>query len=148
MIIRTTVLASVLCVAASTAFGQSKTERAYKDALNNLSHECSNCAVFYVISTICIEKSGKVGQDDIRRSKAAVDHFLTLATKFGQEAGLIDEALRARVELSQKDMMKAIANDCTNYSVLLNRYGEACKTLAENPTKAFKEYFQRALANP
>lgn len=56
-----------------------------------------------------------------------------------KKAGMLDAAISSRVELATKSMIQQISGDCINYSVLLVKYGDSCKALAENPGPRFSE---------
>jgi hypothetical protein len=44
-----------------------------------------------------------------------------------------DKVTQARIELDVKAMMKEIDNNWSNGAILINKYGESCKEIIENP---------------
>ena len=56
-----------------------------------------------------------------------------LAFMYGQEAGMTVEAMLARTKILVNEMLKPLNNNYANISILLNKYGEKCKSMIETP---------------
>ena len=123
---------AVMCV---SAYGQELTN-GQKNALSELSSEQTQCYAYFVVSARCMKMSGanNVG----KRFDGAADAILSQVIFSAKKAGLLDAAVTARVVLAIKDMARQTAKSCSNYSILLNEYGDSCKALAENPGPRFE----------
>ena len=71
-----------------------------------------------------------------------------LAFMYGQEAGMTVEAMLARTKILVNEMLKPLNNNYANISILLNKYGEKCKSMLDTPevrnqfwiNKAYEKY--------
>jgi len=65
----------------------------------------------------------------------------------GKLAGLSEKATLARVDLAMKSVMDDTDKNCVNISVILNKYGEFCKALLENPSRKLEELTNQGAPN-
>jgi hypothetical protein len=70
------------------------------------------------------------------------DEISQLAFQVGRSVGLSEEAAAARMRLANDDLSRQISNNCTNISILLERYAASCKNLSQHPGQRFKELVQ------
>jgi hypothetical protein len=97
---------------------------------DNFAHESMICGVYYSLMSGCVTNRDAKGRraESYRRSSTA---FLEQAFKAGRLIGLSENALSARSEIAEKDMLSDIKNTCNNIWVLVQKYGTQCKRLHE-----------------
>lgn len=66
-------------------------------------------------------------KSDPRLTESGV-RCLAIAVEFSNE-----EVTKARIEMALKSMLKDIDNKLSNAAIVINKYGEFCKELLENP---------------
>ena len=99
---------------------------------NNLSLEYSECQHYYLIASEAVKTNNpdsNVIKNFLQSSKLSSE----LAFMYGQEAGMTIEAMLARTEILVKEMLKPLNDNYANISILLNKYGEKCKSMIETP---------------
>lgn len=125
--------AIVLMLLSSAAWAQSSPKAGEGTALNEISGEMLECSVYFQIAASCVR-----GHPDpnvpklIADLKARSEKIGILGMKIGRTVGVTDDAVAARMKLMNVDMMKRLNNNCTNISILLERYSDFCKQLVEN----------------
>jgi len=107
------------------------------DVFNEQSSEYTNCFAFFTLARRCAPRTATEGElsrnQELR--KATADGAI-MASK---SAGMSDEALAARTKLAVETLAALITNDCVNFSVLIAKYGDACRLLLENPKERTQE---------
>ena len=115
-------------------------------AYNYMSQDMTTCTVFYMLSGKCLGKDNPELSEQIGKAASVMANLAVLT---GKHAGLKDDALVARTKIQMTKLQAQTGHDCDNISVLLNRYGESCKTLASHPQAAFQRALNKVMeANP
>ena len=99
---------------------------------NNLSLEYTECQHYYLIASEAVKTNdpdSNIIKNFLQSSKLSSE----LAFMYGQEAGMTVEAMLARTKILVNEMLKPLNNNYANISILLNKYGEKCKSMIETP---------------
>lgn len=116
-----------------------------RQVMNNLSHEHIECASYYVLVSVCLKNRG--GFDALAKDyENHVSVMLERGLMLNERANNLPETFIARMEIASADHKKAIANSCSNISILSARYGNSCKALAEDFKKRGEELFNADMA--
>ena len=99
---------------------------------NNLSLEYTECQHYYLIASEAV-KTNDPDTNMIKNFLQSSKLSSQLAFMYGQDAGMTVEAMLARSEILVKKMLKPLNNNYANISILLNKYGEKCKSMLETP---------------
>jgi len=125
---------------------QAADSTAVRMAYNYMSNDMTTCTVFYKLSGRCLGKDNPELSEQIEK---AASIMANLAVLTGKRAGLEDDALVARTNTQMTKLQAQTGRDCDNFAVLLDRYGERCKSLASHPQDAFQRVLNRVMeANP
>lgn len=135
----------ILFIGAS--FAETTEEKRSNYIYNNLSLEYTECQHYYLIASEAL-KTNKPDPNTIKNFLQSSKLSSELAFMYGQEAGMTVEAMLARTEILVKEMLKPLNNNYANISILLNKYGEKCKSMLETPevrnqfwiNKAYEKY--------
>ena len=123
-------------------FSQSVSDKAMAWINSNLIDEHANCYVFYKISEEGLNR-------DITKPKVnyanITDSLINKMFILGKQSSIKQETILAKIELSMKDLKNQIDGDFKNYSIILNKYGQFCKDLAERPEYRMKYWADRAI---
>jgi hypothetical protein len=113
-------------------------------AANNLSHEMSQCCAFHKVVAACFLQSNFKQESEQARKEAGI--YLEWAASLGNRAGIskINEVLVARDNMAVKALRELIDNDCRNLSIALDKYGDRCKAIADDPAAALAKYIAQA----
>lgn len=117
-----------------------------RSALNNLSHEMTECAAYYTITEEAMRRSGK--ENTAKRLSAVSDGLLLRSRKIN-----IDKTVLARMQLALKSMTDAMENNIENISVLIVQYGDLCKFVVEKTDQRLNYWvaegmFKKSLISP
>ena len=98
------------------------------------------CAAYYSISQVGVLRYG--GAD----AEAADEQAEVVSKELLQRASLLlrVETTLARYELAAKKLGDEIHNDFSNFSILLLKYAELCKTAFENSDARFMYWMEEA----
>ena len=108
----------------------------------NLQQDFTNCYAYYKVSEQGVKRSkSDIKDDGVIKLAEAAERSLLGAVKVGSFINMKPEAIKARAELSVKDMAKQIDSDYVNISILIVKYGEMCNDLL-NDTKNRVEYWR------
>jgi hypothetical protein len=121
---------------------QAADSTAVRMAYNYMSQDMTTCTVFYMLSGKCLGKDNPELSEQIEK---AASKMANLAVLTGKHAGLDDDALVARTNSKMAKMQAQTGQNCDNISVLLDRYGESCKSLASHPQDAFQRVLSRVM---
>ena len=123
-------------------FAQSATDKAMAWINSNLINDHANCYVFYKISEEGLNR-------DTTKSKVnyanVTDSLINRMLILGEQISIKEETILAKVELSMKDLKNQMGSDFKNYAIILNKYGQFCKDLAERPEYRMKYWADRAI---
>ncbi len=100
-------------------------------AWGRLSDEHIECSEFYSVVMVCEEKANDKSLAE--RARRLQDTMLERTVRITAKAKMKFETIDARGKLSRDSMLAEIGKDCRNLSILLAKYGEACRSLFENP---------------
>ncbi len=102
-----------------------------EDVPTELVGEYAECAVYYNLSKICLEKSEFTDNKAVAEAASASLNYYYTAAK---TAGMSEDGLAAKYRLTFSSEMLLISKACINMDVLIERYTSRCKSLLENPT--------------
>ena len=129
------------------SFAETIEEKRSHYIYNNLSLEYTECQHYYLIVSEAVKTNGPDSNiiiNSLQSSKLSSE----LAFMYGQEAGMTVEAMLARTKILVNEMLKPLNNNYANISILLNKYGEKCKSMLDTPevrnqfwiNKAYEKY--------
>ena len=99
--------------------------------LKNMQKDYTMCYVFYKIGAEIISKSSE--KSDLAKGiESSSDTALKLAFETGELANMTVEEMKKKVNLEIKKQLLIIKNDNSNYSVLLKKYAQLCKSLIQD----------------
>jgi hypothetical protein len=125
-----------------TQDARAQDEAAVRQAANNLSHEYTLCHVYYQIVQQCLRKRAD-SQELADQYEKIAEANLTQAFLYGSAAGLMTEAIIARMKLGFDEQTSAIGRDCQNIAILNLEHAHRCKSITENPDGAFAGYLEQ-----
>lgn len=131
-------IVSALCLATSLGIARLSAEQGpvahrLTNAANNLSHELLICSSFFYITAIgMMNRNDAKGQKLGEQQKQVGDQLSTVAGRLSKIIGQKPEAFQARLEMAMADMRKEMADNYVNYSILQQKYLDACTDLAGN----------------
>ena len=114
------------------SFAETIEEKRSHYIYNNLSLEYTECQHYYLIASEAV-KTNDPDTNMIKNFLQSSKLSSQLAFMYGQDAGMTVEAMLARSEILVKEMLKPLNNNYANISILLNKYGEKCKSMLETP---------------
>ena len=129
------------------SFAETIEEKRSHYIYNNLSLEYTECQHYYLIASEAVKTNdpdSNIIKNFLQSSKLSSE----LAFMYGQEAGMTVEAMLARTKILVNEMLKSLNNNYANISILLNKYGEKCKSMLDTPevrnqfwiNKAYEKY--------
>lgn len=126
---RAALLVVIVSVFRLSAFAE-EMPTTWPQAMNNLAHEYTECAAFYLIVSKGIKDGGN---DDLAADYAAVAKTaLSFAKVYAVDAGLLDETTDARLSLALEKMTQRIAYSTANIAILTKDYAMTCKVAMED----------------
>ena len=93
-------------------------------AISNLASELAECSAYYASLQYALERSQVDGAPAERNALYA----FALAAEISSA-----EVTAARVELRTTAMGEEIGGDLSNFAILINKYGQRCKEILEDP---------------
>ena len=114
------------------AYSETTEEKRSLYIYNNLSSEYTECQHYYLIASEAV-KTNDPDSDVIKNFLQSSKLSSELAFMYGQEAGMTVEAMLARTKILVNEMLKPLNNNYANISILLNKYGEKCKSMIDTP---------------
>ena len=103
------------------------------DVFNQLSDEAAACAAYYNFAKQCAPSNAAPPALD--KIQSSGDAASKLAMTFGRSAGMSNAAIAMRLTIALQSAAMAMKADCANFSVLKEKYQEACAALLDNPIK-------------
>ena len=140
---KTALTCLALLVASGTTMAQQKFDLSDPNvtrAVNELSREMLECAVFFAVSAQCVR-----GNPDrpvpgvVSDATQAFLDMLDLGVKTGRTAGLSDAAAKAQRNMLTDAMLKSMGGNCINIGVVLERYADFCGQLRRDADPRLKE---------
>ena len=116
------------------------------EVTNNISDEYCNCAAYFMIVSEGFKRSNEIetAEQYIKVSETA----LKFADDFAKQSRTEEMAVKvtsARMEMYTKSMIKEIGNNIENISILMNKYGQRCKYIMEEPDKTMYEWANKII---
>jgi hypothetical protein len=105
----------------ANALAQGDQAQRHKNALNNVQHEMTACAVYFNIYAACLAHSKYDGKTVDGMQKIASE-FIDRGGSLAKEIGLTPDAVASRYKMAEQDEFNLIKNDCVNISSLISRY--------------------------
>ena len=105
-------------------------------ATANLASDFAQCSAFYTLSAEGIRRTGdeKLIIRFMEASKKAYDY----SAKYSNET-----VSEARIELALDEQRKEIGYNCSNFVILILKYGEMCKDALNSPKKKLQYWLDR-----
>ena len=104
-----------------------------EQATANLASDLSECAAYYIL----ISQGHESLKNDPELNRAGEIAFNTAVELSNVKV------TQARMELAGKDMLEEIDNNYSNSAILINKYGEFCKQLLENPDERIEYWLKK-----
>jgi len=120
---------------------ESKLSERETQAWNNVQEELTACAAYWNVAKTCAPEDAKA--DELRQVDRIIDHMNTLALKVGSRIGMTQDAMVSRLKMAIEDQAKLIQGKCVNFSSLMVRHLDRCKSLGDHPEAAFREYMKK-----
>ena len=111
-------------------------------AVAGLISDLVECAVFYSIMGAGEDSSGNLSKDS-ERFLALTEQVSSIAFHLADSVGMKSETLAANAESYAKKMGNEIGGDGINISILINKHGDFCKRLVEDPEKRLEYWIQK-----
>jgi hypothetical protein len=105
-----------------------------KAIMAGLASEFSECSAYYGVLSQGVKNNPE--------AKKRMQDMSVYAMEFSVNFSNMKVAL-ARAELDAKQMMKEMNDDYSNGAIIINKYGEKCKSLLEAPEKRAQEMMQK-----
>jgi hypothetical protein len=132
---------TIIGLLTATADAQTKADNEW--ATNELSSEMTECAQYFLVSSLCFKNfPNPEAEATANEYHALSDQLQVLAIQVANSVGVSQEAALARMRLTNKSLVDAIHKDCGNISILLERYATFCKALVQEPDQRFRELVQ------
>ncbi len=119
---------------------EAETDPVMKDALNNWHSEMVVCAAYYTY----VQESYK-RWDDSEGEQSTREVFETLIMRAYALHRI--ETTDAHYWIAFKEIGKEIYNDLTNFAIIFAKYGQLCKTVAENSDARFQHWLGGGTVN-
>lgn len=105
-----------------------------KAIMSDLASEFSVCSAYYGVLSQGVKNNPKM--------KRRMQDMSVYAMEFSVNLSNLKVAM-ARAELDAKQMMKEMNNNYSNGAIIINKYGEECKSLLEEPEKRVQEMMKK-----
>lgn len=112
------------------AFGQIDQLAAITKAGNNIAHEYTQCAAYFLVVSVAMENSDKA--DLAAKYESVGRTALEYAAGFAEIAGLLPETTQARYEMEFLAMADRIEGNTSNISILGRDYADTCLVAMED----------------
>ena len=140
---KTALTCFALLVASGTTMAQQEfglSDANVTRAVNELSGEMLECAVFFAIGAQCVRRHHDQSVPGVvTDAMVAFKDMLDLARKTGRTLGVSDAAATGRRNMATDAMLKAMGGKCINISVILERYADFCGQLRRDADPRLKE---------
>ncbi len=122
----------LLLITCSAVFGYEP-----EQAMSNQAHELAECAAYYSMMAGCAENTKPGDPMSGKLMEVAKQAFVL-------SAGLSNvKVTEARVELAIKQLNKETMGQCSNSSILINKYAEVCLEAIQSPEKRTQYWLDR-----
>lgn len=116
---------------ASAAQDATYADQNFDAAVNNVSHELTICAAYYFIVADGVRNSGE--EITALRYEEVAYHAIQTSALLGENIGLVEQAVLARLELAMGELMEAISYNYANISILMRDHHDSCEELVNAP---------------
>jgi len=112
-----------------------------KAIMDNVSSDYAECAAYFGITSVGVERSGEKELADKYRgiSTSALTYAIESA-KAGRTEDMAMKVTEARVKMASEQMMTDIGRDFSNLSILLSKYRLHCKKAMKSPEYVFSKW--------
>ncbi len=135
-------LALACVVAIGSAGAAEKLSPVETLAFNNFHHEMVKCVTYYIFGIQGMKARGD--EKEAAEGQKVVDALSVRILTVGSLLGMKDETAPARMRMAARQQARDIDNDFINFSVLIDKYGEPCKTVVENPDSRVEYWMKKA----
>ena len=113
--------------------------------LRSMQKDYTTCYVFYKIGSQSVIKSSE--NKDLKKGiEASSDTSLKLAFETGELLNMTVEEMKEKVNSEIKKQILILKDDQSNYSILLNKYAQVCKSLIQDK-KSRIAYWEKEAKN-
>ncbi|MBB3175602.1 hypothetical protein FHR90_003464 [Endobacter medicaginis] len=96
-----------------------------------MSSDAAQCAAFFEISATCAANTDAMATAaDLLEHRKVMEKIAFL---MGKASGMSVEGVQARFATVSDAELESISRSCVNFSVLLHRYGRACRDFEAHP---------------
>lgn len=108
-------------------------------AMNNLQHEMTTCANYFLLLERCVSNTPGTGDTGKRYGEQA-NLTIEKALRIGEAIGMTSDAMKSRMKADGDEIMRLIEGNCVNISSAMSRYMGRCETVATKPKQIIDEY--------
>jgi NTP pyrophosphatase (non-canonical NTP hydrolase) len=117
-----------------------------KEVFNNVTDEYATCTAYFSIVSEGLNRSNEFDSaKDYQKVMETSLSYAFVSAQEGRTTEMTGKVVSAKVELNMKSMTEEIGNDIGNISILMNKYGDRCKDIMEDPEKLMKEWTDKIL---
>ena len=136
-------LALACVVAIGSARAAEKPDPVKTLAFNNFHHEMVKCVTYYIIGLQPLKARGG-DEKEAAEGQKVVDALRVRILSVGRLLGMKDETAPARMRMAARKLAQEMDNDFINFSILIDKYGEPCKTVVEDPDSRIEYWMTKA----
>ena len=111
-------------------------------AVVGLIGELVECAMFYSIMGAGQDSSGNLSKNS-ERFLALTEEAANIAYHLSDSVGMKNATITSMAENYSKEMGEEIGFDGINISILINKHGDFCKSLMEDPARRLEYWIQK-----
>ena len=135
-------LALACVVAIGSARAAEKLSPVKTLAFNNFHHEMVKCLTYYIIGIQALKASDD--EKEAAERQKVLDALNVRILTVGKLLGMKDETAPARMRMAARKQAQEMDNDFINFSILIDKYGEPCKTVVEDPDSRIEYWMTKA----
>ena len=107
-----------------------------EEARNSLASDLAECAAYFTISAVGLERAGpkKVSDDYHKAAQVALDLSASMSKP---------ETARARLQLALRSQMRRIDHSYDNIAILMVDYSDQCKAILERPADRLQYWLNK-----
>jgi hypothetical protein len=130
---------ALLLLSSVAAFGQEASREQYLIAASNLQQELFECITFHAISEGAFSKPplNPGWEEGVKRSQEYRKKLAQVAGMLATAMGQKQEAMVARLKLTNERLGEEMGHNLSNYSILLVKYAQPCAVLAQDSDPRF-----------
>ena len=102
----------------------------------NLASDYATCSAFYIIASEGLRRTGNdnTAEQSMQASGRAYEYAVQLSNQ---------KVTQSRIILSVEELRREMDHDFSNFSILINKYGELCKEILQSPENRMKYWLEK-----